>query len=43
MLQPHYIFENTPDMRTIKEIRHYHMSIDRANLTKYNHISCNLY
>ena len=43
MLQPHYIFENTPDMRTIKDIRHYHMNIDRANVNKYNRISCNLY
>lgn len=43
MLKPHYIFENTPDMRTIKEIRHYHMSIERNYLNKYNYMSCNLY
>lgn len=43
MLKPHYIFENTPEMRTIKDIRHYHMSINSSNLMNYKHISCNLY
>lgn len=43
LLQPYYIFENIPEMRTIKEIKHYHMSINSSNLMNYQHILCNLY